>query len=54
MRESHTLIVGMAMFFGGIFFWSLWFGAIWRALKNTNDNVLRGEREQFKYANPSA
>ena len=39
--------------FCGKFFWKcLVLGAIWRALRNLDASVLRGERDNFIYANP--
>ena len=34
------------------FFESVWFWAIWRALRNLDAFVLRGERDHFIYAHP--
>ena len=35
-----------------IFFESVWFWAIWRALRNLDASVLHGERDHFIYAHP--
>ena len=47
-----SLVMGIVLCFVGNFFESVWFWAIWRALRNLDASVLRGERYHFIYAHP--
>ena len=44
--------MGIALCFVGNLFESVWFWAIWRALRNLDASVLRGERDHFIHAHP--
>ena len=46
--------MGIALCFVGNFFESVWFWGIWRALRNLDASVLRGERDHFLYNDVNA
>ena len=44
--------MGIALCFVGNFFESVWFWAIWRALRNIDASMLRGKRDHYIHAHP--